>query len=423
MATVLRQATTSSHFIYLLAWWLDLDLSLDGTPQGTVRKLFEKADRAGVEIRLLLYKNPIGNKDQEATVKAVNDLRHGAAIWDDRVVFAGAHHQKVLVVNGFEGLTAFCGGIDLNYDRVRPVEGEPGTEYHDVHCRIRGPAANVLLTTFIERWVDYPSSIHGGYQEGALRGRDFPPTPSSGTLQYVGVGRTYANGTHHNLSPVSRPTYHFAPHGERTARAMILNAIGRARRFIYIEDQYFYSEEAVQALVAAFGRGLKHLTIVLTWPSYLSPGMASHRLHGLQQLRAAAGDRLRVCFLTPEAGPHTYVHSKLTVVDDEFVSIGSANYNRRSFTNDSEIVAGIVDQHSDGDIIFNLARRLRIAIWAEHLAMNSPAGYAELADGVASAVHFLDPPAGARVVSYDERGKDYWGIPDTAWDLIDPDGS
>jgi hypothetical protein len=73
---------------------------------------------------------------------------------------------------------------------------------------------------------------------------------------------------------------------------------------------------------------------------------------------------------------------------------------------------------------FGFAHRLRIELWAEHLGMDTPEGHAELADGAASAVHWLSRPDTARITKYDVDGpncpEDFY-VP---WDTLgDPDGS
>ncbi len=427
IASVIGRATSTRHFIYLSAWWLSLDEPLDPKVRGsTVRELLKAAGKMGVEVRLLLYRNYTGGvgfsftklvkiPEQEDALALVNGLKNGFAVHDYRVPNppVGAHHQKLLLVYGAGGLTAFCGGIDLKSDRIHGPNppGSPGSPLHDVHCRVRGPAAFDLLQTFIERWNDHPDANYGWRRykrvplSGASLGRDAPES-----YMYVGIGKTYANGTAHPLpapSIVSFGTkYAFAPTGLRTAEAMMLNAIAQAKDFIYIEDQYFFSDVAAASIAAALQRGVRNVTVVLTWPAYLLPLMNERRRDVLRALRAAGGDRLRVCFLKPEQGKHTYVHTKATIVDDRFVTIGSANYNRRSLTHDSEVIAGMIDAHTAGDIVWNLAHRLRVALWAEHLNMKTQAGYAEFADGVASAAHFLDPPPGSHIEPYYEDDPD-----------------
>jgi phosphatidylserine/phosphatidylglycerophosphate/cardiolipin synthase-like enzyme len=106
-------------------------------------------------------------------------------------------------------------------------------------------------------------------------------------------------------------------------------------------------------------------------------------------------------------------------MDDRFAIIGSANANRRGLTHDSEVTAGIYDPSDDP-----LPHRLRVALWAEHLNMDTPSGRASLADGVASARFWLSPPSGARIAPYDENADIEWLHTDTTWNsVIDPDGS
>lgn len=124
----------------------------------------------------------------------------------------------------------------------------------------------------------------------------------------------------------------------------------------------------------------------------------------LQPLLDRAPDKVRTFVLGPGEDitqPHSYVHTKMYIIDDEFALIGSANTCRRSMTHDSEVAAAICDQRLDDVAGFTCAHRLRIALWAEHLGMDTMEGHAELADGVASAVHWLNPPSSARIKPYE----------------------
>lgn len=110
------------------------------------------------------------------------------------------------------------------------------------------------------------------------------------------------------------------------------------------------------------------------------------------------------------------------VFDDQYAIIGSANNNRRSLTNDSEIGVGVYDESTNSQASYTFAHRLRISLWAEHLNMNTPSAHAQLADGVASAGHWL--LAGTQVAEFDENG----GFDDLIktripLGAIDPDGS
>jgi phosphatidylserine/phosphatidylglycerophosphate/cardiolipin synthase-like enzyme len=86
--------------------------------------------------------------------------------------------------------------------------------------------------------------------------------------------------------------------------------------------------------------------------------------------------------------PAIYIHSKLILVDDVFASIGSTNFNRRSFEHDGEIHAFALPQALKRDPL-NPALRLRCRIWAEHLGLSPEMGLSLLADP-ASAVGYFD---------------------------------
>jgi phosphatidylserine/phosphatidylglycerophosphate/cardiolipin synthase-like enzyme len=76
-------------------------------------------------------------------------------------------------------------------------------------------------------------------------------------------------------------------------------------------------------------------------------------------------------------GTPIYVHAKICIVDDVWMTCGSDNFNRRSWTSDSELTCAIVDQTRDGrhpldpggqgDGARQLPRNLRMQLWGEHL--------------------------------------------------------
>jgi phosphatidylserine/phosphatidylglycerophosphate/cardiolipin synthase-like enzyme len=215
---------------------------------------------------------------------------------------------------------------------------------------------------------------------------------------------------------------------------MILKGIAEARRFIYMEDQYLVDPDPESgtvstALLEALGR-IEHMTVLIPADS-ITPVAAPlqesqtayRRSQFLSPLLRQYPDKLRVFILKDPrwdpGSPNTYVHSKIYMIDDEFAIIGSCNCDRRDWTHDSQVVAGICDEPGAG-FGYGFAHRLRMALWARHLNMDM----AELVDGVASAVHWLDPPEGARIARYVPAAV----TPAIGWDvswntLLDPDGS
>ncbi|WP_324275783.1 phospholipase D-like domain-containing protein [Blastococcus brunescens] len=94
-------------------------------------------------------------------------------------------------------------------------------------------------------------------------------------------------------------------------------------------------------------------------------------------LRAGGQDRVHVFDVENRAGTPVYVHSKVCVVDDVWASIGSDNFNRRSWTHDSELSTAVLDATHDpreprdpagtGDCARTFARDLRLELAREHL--------------------------------------------------------
>ena len=107
----------------------------------------------------------------------------------------GSHHQKVLIVKGSEGLIAFCGGIDINPDRIHNVGATFGCTFQDVHCRIKGPAAHDLLKIFLERWKDHPDSAQpAGKPNVPLLGWTDDPVKPSIRLRPAGKSTCRSEG-------------------------------------------------------------------------------------------------------------------------------------------------------------------------------------------------------------------------------------
>jgi phosphatidylserine/phosphatidylglycerophosphate/cardiolipin synthase-like enzyme len=227
-------------------------------------------------------------------------------------------------------------------------------------------------------------------------------------------------------------TSDFAAKGERSIKSLITRAINASQRFIYVEDQYLVDLSIAQLLKDHLSQ-IKHLTILVP-PGGLTdlPQGVYRRKLFIDKLKSGgAGDKVRV-FCLNKASPTcgTYVHAKTWIFDDKFAIIGSANCSRRSMTHDSEVAAGVFDPSADDKLTYCFAHWLRIKLWAHHLGLDYSEGYAELADGVASADNWTSAaisvfrPDKARILPYQEdadvehlHGSFEW---DHTWD---PDGS
>src|SRR4029450_5673496 len=153
--------------------------------------------------------------------------------------------------------------------------------------------------------------------------------------------------------PAKRPPLPYAPAGEPPAARPSLKALWRARRLVYLEDQYLWSEDIAQALADALRRS-PELRPGAGGPRFPDPdGRVSgppNRIGqqaALDAVRDAGGDRVAVYDLENERGTPIYVHAKVCVIDDVWAAVGSDNLNRRSWTHDSELSAAVLDEPRD----------------------------------------------------------------------------
>jgi phosphatidylserine/phosphatidylglycerophosphate/cardiolipin synthase-like enzyme len=186
-------------------------------------------------------------------------------------------------------------------------------------------------------------------------------------------------------------------------------AFPRARRLIYVEDQYLWSGEVAELFAEAL-RGEPELRVIAIVPRVPDRnGVVSGPAHRVAQLalvdhlRAVAGDRFAIYDLENLDGTPIYVHAKTIVIDDVWAMVGSDNLNRRSWTHDSELSLGILDAERDarepadpagaGDGCRAFARGLRLELLREHLGVRSDDGLfdpTEAFERVRSAAEALD---------------------------------
>ena len=367
-------------------WRGDPDQRLTGERGSEVAALFADAARRGVDVRGLVWRS-----HWDRLAFSAGENRHlgedinaagGECVLDMRVRLGGSHHQKFVVLRhpGRPELDiAFLGGIDLCHSRrddsshagdpqpqtMAKVYG-PRPPWHDVQLALTGPVVGDVETVFRERWED-PQALSRSpirWAGDAIRRDQAPrrplppqqPDPAPTGPHPVQLLRTYGRRL---------GGYPFAPRGERSVARAYTKAFANARRLIYLEDQYLWSSEVSALLVAALRR-TPDLRLVAVLPhqpdqdgalSY-APNLVS-RARLLHELHAAAPGRVAVYGIENADGTPVYVHAKVCVVDDEWVTVGSDNFNRRSWTHDSEVSAAVV--HPD------LARSLRHELAREHL--------------------------------------------------------
>jgi len=387
--------------VWFTDWRGDADERLDG-PDSEVGGVLARLAARGVDVRGLIWRSHSDlahfSADENRDFVRVINRAAGEALLDERVHRAGCHHQKIFVLHPRGGpMTAFIGGIDLSHGRgddqrhlgdeqIVQLDQRYGARpaWHDAQLEVVGPAAFDVATTFRERWTDpTPLDRRPRWRRAARSSTEprdaqpLPPTPAgrppSDGAHAIQVLRTY---------PARRDPYPFARGGERSIARAYLKAFSRAQSLIYIEDQYLWSPEAARAIAQALRRSprLRIVAVVPCVPDrngpLSGPPFRIGQQRALAALRRAGGDRVAAYDLENELECPIYVHAKVCVVDDVWMTVGSDNLNRRSWTNDSEASCAIVDETLDdreprdpgrlGDGARHLARETRLRLWREH---------------------------------------------------------
>ncbi|MCZ2822680.1 DUF2183 domain-containing protein [Modestobacter sp. VKM Ac-2977] len=389
--------------VFLAGWRGDTDelLTDDGL---TVGKALSDAVRRGAVVKGLIWRSHVeamsySAEENRGLSRDVNETG-GEVLLDQRVRPMGSHHQKFVVVRHRDRPAddvAFVGGIDVAHSRrddaahggdpqPRPFSEAYGDTpaWHDVQAELRGPVVREVETVFRERWEDPAalSRMPWHVLPDLLRGQDrtpsslpeaLPAPPGEGSCA-VQLLRTYPNRW---------PGYPFAPEGERSVARGYAKALARAERLVYVEDQYMWSTDVARVFAEALrSRPRLHLVVVVPrHPDKNSPvsilPAAVGQDRALDMVRAAGGDRVQVFDVENARGNPVYVHAKVCVIDDVWATVGSDNFNRRSWTHDSELTAAVLDSERDpreptdpgghGDGARRFARELRLELMREHL--------------------------------------------------------
>jgi phosphatidylserine/phosphatidylglycerophosphate/cardiolipin synthase-like enzyme len=398
------EALREGDHLFFTDWRGDPDERMrDDGP--TIVELFSAAAKRGVIVKGLLWRSHLDKMaySEEENRSLGDDIAAagGEVLLDQRVRRGGSHHQKLVILrhpDDPERDIAFAGGIDLCHSRRDDADHHGDAQpiamaaaygknppWHDVQLALRGPVVGALDRTFRERWTDkVPLDQHGPIStvEDKLRGADLhadklppqPPDPPECGPHDIQVLRTY---------PAMRPPYGFARLGEQSIARGYTKAIKRAQRLIYLEDQYLWSKEVAQLFADALN-GNPELHLVAVVPRHpdvdgrfaLPPNQVG-REQAIELCRKAAPERVHVFDVENHAGTPVYVHAKVCVVDDIWASTGSDNFNRRSWTHDSELSCAVLDRTRDereprdpaghGDGARKYARDLRLTLMREHL--------------------------------------------------------
>ena len=352
LPAIAAEMARAESYVHLTGWFFSPELHLSREQEPVVLRnlLAELAER--VDVRVLSWKGapvPVFKPSQREVREMLEALaRHTKiqAYADGCTGFTHCHHEKLVVV---DGRVAFVGGIDLTLDGGDPWDtpshvARGGIGWHDAAVRIEGPAVADVEQHFRTRW-------HGAT-------REFLPRPV--VSDEAGDVETQVVRT------VPAHIYRALRKGDYSILESYIGALRSAERFIYLESQFLWSPEIVVILADKLENPPSDdFRVLVLLPARANDGADISRGQ-VAALIHAADETTRFLACTIYARERNlrdpvYVHSKIGIVDDRWLTLGSANLNAHSLFHDTEVNVVTLDER--------LARAARIRLWSEHLEL------------------------------------------------------
>jgi phosphatidylserine/phosphatidylglycerophosphate/cardiolipin synthase-like enzyme len=342
-------AAATSH-VHLAGWYFSPEFELTRGDHPTIlRNLLSELARR-VDVRLLVWAGaplPLFRPSRTDVREIKDRLCTGTQIrvaLDAKERPLHCHHEKTIVVDDH---VAFVGGMDLtaeNGDRFDASAhiARASIGWHDVTVRLEGPVVTDVARHFRMRWHEVTEE----------RLASPAPSPRRGDHR-VQIVRT-----------VPERVYQAVPRGDFGILESYVAALRGARELVYLENQFLWSPEITRILQEKLQRPPNdRFRVLLLLPVKPATGTDDTRgaLAELVEADAGAG-RFLACTLYARHGvlaDPVYVHAKVGVVDDTWLTVGSANLNEHSLFNDTEMN---VVTHDPA-----IARETRLRLWSEHL--------------------------------------------------------
>ncbi|WP_446011623.1 VTT domain-containing protein [Candidatus Electrothrix sp.] len=289
-------------------------------------------------------------------------------------VGASVHHKLVVV----DDTVACCGGLDLTKarwdtpahapddQRRRTPDGHWYRPHHDAQMLVEGLPARRLGSYFRDRWQQVTGEQLSSPTSQKDNGKN-SPWPAS-VRPDIRCCRTAIART--------QPQHEKLP-GVYEAEQLYLDSIRSANRSIYIENQYLTASKVIEALARRLGEP-KGPEIILVLP-YTTDGWLSQTTMDTLRDKAVISlqeadihNRLGIFYAYQEGleGDDTIkIHSKLMIVDNRFIRVGSSNLNNRSmgFDTECDLAVELDGETADGEDTADPAEQLRTTLLAEHL--------------------------------------------------------
>ena len=378
----LREALEKAHHSILLVGWdfdprTELAPNADGSPSTTeIGALLQRlaTSRPRLRIHLLIWDMVL-----PISILHFGYPQRSRAWFDERIDFeldgahptGACHHQKLVII---DDRIAFCGGTDLATDRWDTTEhqdanprrrlpsGQPHPPRHDLMMMVDGEAARVLGELARRRWRSATGTVLPAPATPAMDVWPAHCVPRF-TRVDVAIART-------------QPAYDGQPALIENLH-LHLDSIASATRLVYLENQYIVAPEIERALAARLREAEGPEIVIICGshsPSYfdrIAIDDAQHRL--LQSLRNADRfNRFRAFTPMTAGGEAIIVHSKVSIIDDRLLRIGSTNLNNRSLGFDTECDLAIdadAQEPMAGESIAMTIAEVRNGLIAHHLAV------------------------------------------------------
>lgn len=280
--------------------------------QGEIGRRFADAlidrARAGVKVHVLL--DWLGTKKMDPdSVQSMKDAgveveRYHPLRWYNVRRINNRTHRKLLIVDGTVGFTGGAGIADVWAGNAQDPD-----HWRDSHFKIEGPVVAQCQAAFMDNWLKTRSRV--------LQSQEYYPDVASA-------------GSHRAQVFMSSPS-----EGSESARLMYLLSIASAAESIRLASAYFVPDDlSVRTLVDACRRGVKVEIIV--------PGEHIDTKVTRRASRSRWGPLLEAGAAIYEYRPTMY-HCKVLIVDDRWTSVGSANFDNRSFRLNDEANLNVYD--------------------------------------------------------------------------------
>ena len=263
--------------------------------------------KKGVKVHILL--DWIGGQLEDPLLarmaqSGIEISRYNTPQWNNLHRLNNRTHRKLLVV---DGQTGFIGGVGIA-DSWRGHAQDP-QHWRDTHFRVEGPVVAQMQSAFIDNWMQATGDV--------LHGKPYLPDLAAAGSQSAQVFTSSPGG------------------GAESMQLMYLLSITAATRTIRLSASYFVPDNvAVNTLVAALGRGVK-VQIILPGPHM--------DVQLVRRASRAQWEKLLVAGAEIYEYQPTMYHVKAMIVDDLWVSVGSTNFDTRSFSINDEANLNVHD--------------------------------------------------------------------------------